>query len=206
MVKKEDNKKIYLSILNQGWIAADLAIKLPRWIHECPYPVTFEQSSSRPIEHNRNSIVQRFLETNCTHLIQIDNDTVPLKNPLKLVDVDVDVIACAVPIYQEGIIYFNAFELEQYPEPTYKPIRYINDSKKDVLQEVDAFGTGCFMCSRKVYETIKYPFKRLYDSDGLEILGSDIYFSQRVKKAGFKLFTHFGFKAKHIKDVNLLSL
>jgi hypothetical protein len=202
-----ENKKIYFSILNNGWISSELAIRLPRWIMESPYQVIFEESSLRPIENNRNSIVKRFLATDCTHLIQIDNDTVPIQNPIKLVDVDVDIIACAVPIMQSGILYFNSYRLEQLSDVVYKPVSYLKDEiRKTTLEEVDAIGTGCFAVKRKVYETIQCPFKRLYDIDGIETLGSDLYFSEQSRNAGFKLFTHFGFIAKHIKQLDLLSL
>ena len=49
--------KVYLSILNTGWIHSELAIRLPRWLKETTHDVYFESSNDRPIENNRNKIV-----------------------------------------------------------------------------------------------------------------------------------------------------
>ena len=98
-------KKIYLSILNEGWIRSELSIKLIRWLRESKHSIHYEASYLRPIAHNRNTIVKRFLESDRDYLIQIDSDTVPPKNPLDLIDVmvekDIHFLSCPVWIYQE---------------------------------------------------------------------------------------------------------
>ena len=191
--------KIYFSILNQGWIHASICIQLPRWIKDCPYEVYFESSNARPIENNRNQIVQRFLKSECTHLLQLDNDTVPTRNPLELVEYKKDIISCPVPIYDQ-VAFLNVFRLTQ--EQSLQPL---NIEEKGLIQ-IDATGTGCIMCSRRVLETIEKPFERQYDNNGIETLGLDLFFSQKANSANFEIFTHFEYIGKHYKEIDLNNL
>lgn len=193
------NIKIYFSILNTGWIHADIAIALPRWLKECPYEVYFESSNSRPIENNRNKIVQRFLESDCTHLLQLDNDTFPTRNPLELVEYKKDIISCPVRIF-DTIVFLNVFRKKQ--DDSLRPLEI---TEKGLVQ-IHATGTGCIMCSRKVFETIQKPFERKYDENGIEILGLDLFFSQKVILAGFDIYTHMNYISKHYKEIDLSRL
>jgi hypothetical protein len=188
--------KIYLALINTGWINSELAIRLIRWIHESKYDVYYESSNLRPLENNRNTVVQRFLKSDSDYLLMLDDDNVPTKNPLMLADFRKDIVTQPVPIYQD-IVYLNAFlKKEDYLEPI-----SLDDPKG--LIEIDSTGTGIIMCSRKVLETIKKPFERIFDEDGIAILGSDLAFSEKAKEAGFRIYTDTSSIAKHYKSVNL---
>ena len=190
--------KIYFSILNTGWIRAELAIALPRWLRQCPHQVYFESSNARPIENNRNQIVQRFLKSNCTHLLQLDNDTVPARNPLELVEYKKDIISCPVPIYSNRA-FLNVFTRNQIGD-----LVPLNIQKG--LVQIEATGTGCIMCSRRVLEMIKKPFERQYNENGIESLGLDLFFSQKANKSELDIYTHFNYLAKHYKELELSRL
>ena len=192
--------KIYFSILNQGCINDELCIKLPRWLKECPYQVYTESSKDRPIENNRNKITQRFLRSDCTHLLQIDCDNIPARNPLELIEFKKDIISCPVPIYSANTVFLNVFKLDN--DGSLIPLK---KEENEGLTKIDATGTGCIMCSRQVLETIKKPFERQYNEDGIETLGLDLFFSQKAREAGFKIYTHFGYISKHDKEINLLT-
>lgn len=191
--------KIYLTLINTGWINSELAIRLIKWIHESKYNVYYESSNLQPLEHNRNTVVQRFLKSDSDYLLMMDNDNIPAKNPITLADFNKDIITCPVPIYQD-IVYLNAFlRKEDYLEP-------IDIKKQKGLVEIDSTGTGVIMCSRKVLETIKKPFERIFDEDGIAILGSDLAFSEKAKEAGFKLYSDTSNICKHYKMIDLNSL
>ncbi|MCP6720492.1 MAG: hypothetical protein KJI72_04215, partial [Patescibacteria group bacterium] len=145
-------KKIYLSILNEGWIRSELAIKLPRWLDEVRqrYTVHFESSFLRPIAHNRNTIVKRFLESDSDYLLQIDSDNVPPKNPLELADLNKDIVSCPVWIYQEKPILNIYREKDDYLVP-------VDPNEHSGLIEVDATGTGVLLCSRSALEPLERP-------------------------------------------------
>jgi len=188
--------KIYLSILNEGVIRSELAIKLIKWIATSKYPVFYESSFERPIEHNRNLIVQRFLKSDCDYLLQIDSDVVPQNNPISLVEHIKDIVTCPVPIFQGKVFYNNYIKKDDYLIP-------LEIKEPKGLVEIEATGTGIIMCSRKVLETIKKPFERLYDEDGLAIYGSDLYFCEKAKKEGFNIYTDTSNICKHYKTLNL---
>ena len=195
--------KIYFSILNEGWVRTELAIKLPRWLDDARrngHDIFYESSFLRPIEHNRNTIVKRFLASDCDYLLQIDNDNIPARNPLELVDLGLDVVSCPVWIYQDTLI-LNIYRKEEGSEYLV-PVDY-NSNKNKGLICIDATGTGVLLTSRRVLEALKAPFERKYDENGIEELGQDLYFSRKAKEAGFKIFSHFDYIAKHYKEINL---
>lgn len=188
--------KIYLSIPNTGTICSELTIKLIKWISESKHQIFYESSNEKPVEHNRNLIVQRFLKTDFDYLLMLDSDIVPQKNPIDLVDFKLDIISCPTWIYQYRL-FLNVYKLndEDDLEPFYIP-------EKDLIK-IDASGTGCILISRKVLEKIKKPFERIYDENGLAILGQDISFSKKIREAGFDMYTHFDYICKHYKTIDL---
>src|SRR3989304_8724874 len=192
--------KIYLSILNEGWVRSELTIKLPRWLDEVKnrHIVYFESSFLRPIEHNRNTIVKRFLESDADYLLQIDSDNVPPRNPLELVEYNKDIISCPVWVFH-GKIVLNIYK---WNGENYIPIDY-QIEKESGLIEVDATGTGILLCSRNALERLERPFERIYDDKGLAIQGLDLAFSEKAKKAGFRIYSHMHFVSKHYKTIDL---
>jgi len=188
--------KIYLSILNEGWIRSELTIKLAKWLRESKHDIYYESSYLQPIEHNRNTIVKRFLESERDYLLQIDNDIVPTKNPLELIDFQKDIISCPVWIYQEKLILNIYKQKEDYLVP-------VEPKEQTGLIEVDATGTGILLCSRSVLERVKKPFERIYDDYGIAKLGLDLAFSQKAKEAGFKIYSHLDYICKHYKTIDL---
>jgi len=190
--------KVYLSILNTGWIHSELAIRLPRWLKETAHEVYFESATDRPIENNRNKIVQRFLKSDCDYLLQIDNDNIPARNPLELVDLGLDIVSCPVWIYQHKLV-LNIYRLD----PSDEMLVPVDPQKERGLIEIDATGTGVLLTSRRVLEALKAPFERKYDEDGIEELGQDLYFSRKAKEAGFRIFSHLEYISRHYKTIDL---
>lgn len=199
-----ENKKtkIFVSILNEGFIKSELAFMLIQWLNTIDYQIYLEMPSDRPIENNRNMIVQRFLKSDADYLIQIDNDNVPPENPLKLISLmkeqNIDILSCPVWIYQHKLI-LNIYKLDK----TDGMLVPVDPEKEKGLIEIDATGTGILLTSRKVLEVIKKPFERKYDENGIEELGQDLYFSRKAKNAGFKIFSHLNYISKHYKLIDL---
>ncbi len=198
----EQKPKIFISILNQGFIKTELATALIKWCKEARYPLYLDMPSSKPIAHNRNTIVKNFLASDAEYLIQIDDDNVPPKSPFNLVDVminnNIDILSCPVWIYQHKLILniYRYDEKQEYLIPV--------DQKKEYgLIEVDATGTGIILCSRNALERLERPFERLFDEYGMESLGLDLAFSQKAKKAGFKIYSHLDYISKHYKNIDL---
>jgi len=190
--------KIQLSIPNTGWMRSELAIKLPRWLKETNHDVFFESSNEKPVEHNRNSIVQRFLASDRDYLLQLDSDVVPPANPLLLADLELDIVSAPCWIYQKRALLnvYRFIEDGAYLQPL---------DRKDYsgVVAIDATGSGILMVSRRVLEAMKAPFERKYDENGIETLGQDLYFCEKARAAGFKLYAHFEYVSKHYKEIDL---
>ena len=200
-------KTIYLSILNQGWIRAELMILLNRWMEQIPYRIYLDLPAEKPIEHNRNSIVKRFLETDFDYLMMLDCDIIPPANIWKLVDFDKDVIGGLCFAYKQNRVIPLA--LKKHPETEGEAKwKYRTFTRKDIiggLTEVDAIGTGCIIIARRVleYPKMKPAFVNYYDKDGLRIEGLDLSFCRRAQELGFKIYVHFDYPCSHYCDMDL---
>lgn len=200
--------KIYIGIPTKtGNIYFELAICLMQWSkqNDIQTMIVFEPFAA-PIDHARNMIVHRFLGTDCTHLMMIDDDIVPPVNALEqLLTHDKDIVAAACPLIgpdskRDLKITFNAFTVSE--DETYTPI-----IDAIGLQEADAVGTGCIMIKRDVLENIESPFITQYNkNNGLKTTGEDINFCKKAKGLCIEIYSDFGLKCKHIKSCNLLAL
>jgi hypothetical protein len=194
-------KTIYLVILNQGEVNETFIKLIPTWTNQDSYRIQLATSSIKPISNNRNTIVQKFLATNCDFLMMIDDDVVPPPNTLQLADFDKDIITPLMFTRQKGEL-LPLFLLRK-PDGIYDVGDYLNLTG---LQECDATGTGCIIIKREVLEKIKYPFRNEYDSDGIKKFGLDLNFCERAKKEGFKVWVHLDYVASHFYTYDLKDL
>lgn len=185
-------KTIYLGVLNQGEIRTDLAQVINLIIQNDSYRIMLTYPNAKPITNNRNTIVQKFLATDCDYLMMIDSDIVPPVNVLNLVDFDKDIITPLMFVKQKGMLI--PLFLKRNKDGLYDAADYMN---KVGLQEVDATGTGCIVIRRNVLEQVKHPFENVYDEDGIKTLGNDFYFCQKAKKLGFTSWVHLDYVAGH---------
>lgn len=189
--------KIYIAVLSMGSIRKELSLRLIEMSHDDRFLVKIVFHSLRPASYNRNDIVKQFLKTDCDYLLKIDEDTVPLKNTLDLVNFDKDVIGCPYPQIKDddlGWLVMRKVKNGYKQMPT--------DTRKGLL-EVDATGDGVMLIARRVLEKVKIPFERKW-KDGVPIKGSDFYFCDKVKDLGFKVWTHWEYPCSHFKEVDLI--
>ena len=192
-------KKIYLAILNQGQIHKDLAKTINYIQTDDSYEVIVSYPSAKPITHNRNMIVQKFLAIkDCDYLMMIDSDIIPTPDILKLVDFEKDIITPLMLVFQKDSLI--PLYLKRNLDGIYDAGNYLEEKG---LQEVDATGTGCIIIKREVLEKLEYPFRNEYDRDGIKKLGNDLSFCQRAKKLGFKVWVHLDYIADHITTCSL---
>ena len=74
---------------------------------------------------------------------------------------------------------------------------------------MDAFGTGCFLVARRVFEDEemqKAPFERKLYLDGRVHKGNDMSFCERARERGFEIWTHYGYPCRHFVEIDLLEL
>lgn len=206
----EGKKSIYLAILNQGEIAAELSQWSNSILTITPYPIFVDYSCEKPISFNRNQIVKRFLERpQYDYLIMLDSDIVPPAEYLNLVDFDKDIISGLCFAFVKKNIFPLILKYSKAKKNTgnkYRPYDSIHPDKWTGLVECDAVGTGAIILSRKVLEAVPYPFRNEYDKTGEKLIGLDINFCHRAKKLGFKVFCHTDYICSHHTRFDLKSI
>jgi len=196
----ENRKAIYIAILNQGEIAAELSQLLNVLITSTDFYLFVDYSAEKPISYNRNCIVKRFLERKqYDYLMMIDSDIVPPANILDLILYDKDIISPVCFAYTKKSLFPLVLKQQRKKAPgsKYKAYESIRPDKWKGLLEVDAVGTGAIIIKREVLEKIPYPFRNEYDKTGEKQIGLDINFCFRVKKLGFKIFCHTDYISSH---------
>ena len=191
-----------------GNIYFELVLRLLAWANQKTIPVQIMiEPFQSPIDHCRNSIVKRFLSTNCTHLLMIDNDIVPPTDTLeRLLFHNKEIIGAICPVIgpdknNKLMKSYNAYHRDVMG-------KYLQHDWPDSsgLEEVDAIGTGCIMIKRKVFEDGKLLFTTEYDEEGIKWTGEDISFCENAKDISIQIYADYKLKCKHIKSCNLLEL
>jgi hypothetical protein len=197
-------KKVLVCILTMGDIHHILSQSISQMIIDSrkqnEYTMELYYSGIINVSDNRNGIVKRFLASDYDYLLMIDSDNPPIRNPLELVRLDLDIVACPTPMYKEESIMINCFNI--HPGGGY---RSMTDTKTDLF-ECDRVGTGCILIARRVLEKIKLPFATWVDEDGNHLEGEDFTFCKKAKDAGFKVWGHWDYLCHHFKTVDLLDI
>jgi len=183
------------------WLIATL-MQPPEGVEEVGF---YAPSFKIPHDTARNYCVKKFLETEHTHLLFVDSDVVPPKDGLqKLIAERKDAIT--------GIYHHRrddkrvAVTYEAVPQPDGKELMQpvggeVGTIPWGTVIQIDRTGGGFLLIDRKVLETIPAPwFKFQYDADGLMEVGEDVDFCQKLEKAGFTLWAHFGVECDHYKE------
>jgi len=206
----EDPYKLYVAILNRGWIRREMVDTVLPAISKTVGIVTtlekLKKTWDHPISSNRNKIVKRFLKTDNDYLMMIDNDVVPLFNPAHFVFANKDIIGFPAKVRQ-GDRQLNWVAYVRRPDRhEYAPVDFTKVEQDIELLSVDVVGTGCILIHRKVLEDIKAPFHIHFDEDGILTMGTDFAFCERVKEKGYEIFTTPKRVCEHFKELGMLDM
>lgn len=208
-MSKKKPIKLYLAILNTGWLRRELVHVILKMQKTKGVKITMEnlnKTFANPTCSNRNSIVKRFLATDNDFLMMIDNDVFPLHNPVDMVFADKDIIGSPAKVRRERKLIWVAY-VKGVGKDNYIPVDFHNvDDPTAELLSVDVVGTGCILIKRKVLESIKAPFLTGFDGDGVATYGTDFAFCKKAKKAGFEIYTTPQRVCEHVKEVGLLDI
>jgi len=193
---------VLVAIPNEGSIRVELANALIQMSHDQRHELKIYYPQGKPIDHNRNQIVRRFLEGTWEYLLMIDSDNPPLRNPLDLVRFDKDVIACPTPQWNSDEPGFPIYwvAMDEVKEG------FKEHKEKKGLQKVDAVGAGCILIARRVLEKVKAPFMRKWNEDGTQDTGLDFHFCQKARKQGFEVWAHYDYPCSHFKELDLVKV
>ncbi len=199
-------KKVYITVPCQHWIHKRVVKCLILLHADKRYDIRMEWPSHRPYENNLHHIVKEFVRNDCDYWLSIDSDNPPRRNPLDLVELNLDIVGLPTPIWHyvgkdgERPIYWNAYDYDDGTDA------YREHQVRDGLQPVDAIGTGCFMAARRVFEhpeMQKGVFNRQLHPDGTVHKGNDISFSERARALGFSIWCHFDYPCDHFSEIEL---
>lgn len=164
--------------------------------HDCP--------THSPYVHNLHRCTQDFLDSGEDYWLSMDDDNPPTRNPLDLVQLDLDVVGLPTPVWHDAVrgdrpFYLNAVDWDA-DAGGYRP-----HEPCEGLQQVDAIGSGCFMVARRVMMALRdqQPFMRKWNDQGLVTMGGDYAFCKKVRKAGFKVWAHFDYPCMHLNTLEI---
>lgn len=173
-----------------------------QWQNDDRFNIYVKFPSEKPIENNRNKIVLDFIEhPEFEYLIMIDDDVVPPANYLDLLLHDKDIISGVCFAYRQNGI--APLVLKEDGKGTWN---VMNVSGNEGLIEVHSVGTGAIMIHRRVFdnpEMRKHPFESVWDEAGTRTKGLDLYFCEKARKAGFRIWCHMSYICSHIVSMDL---
>jgi hypothetical protein len=166
------------------------------------YDVSVSFSYMQPVDANRNKIVKNFLQDEDNeYLLMIDNDVVPPKDVLQMVDYDEKVVSATVTIKKRKIPQPVIVRKKEDEFHRLTLNEYYEDVHDNGLVEVDAVGTGCVLIHRSVLEEMNPPwFQFIYNEDGTLKLGEDFYFGEKCPEPMFVSSDHV---CKHYRKTDL---
>ena len=192
---------VLVSVPNMNWIQKHVCMATDRILMDRRYAVNIIRPTHKPYENNLHHILNEFMDGTYSHWLNIDADNPPMRNPLDLIELNLDIVSMPTPIIfftgQDAPVYWNAYKTKN---DGYIPWPVMED-----LQEVDATGSGAVLYSRKVFENPemrKAPFQRTFYPDGTVEKGCDIAFSERAKAQGIKIHAHYGYPCRHFNEVD----
>lgn len=195
-----ENPSVFISVLNQGQIRPELANML-LVMSRSGLKIHVEYPNAKPEQTNRNDIIKRFLKTDYTHLLMLDSDIVPKKNPLEMIKCGKPIINVAAPQWHEDDLYFVAMDKV---EDGWKQLPI---DRRRSLQEVDATGNASMIIQRKVLENVEPPwFEFGWDSYGRHSEGMEFRFCDKARRAGYSIWVHFDYLASHFKELDLVKV
>jgi len=141
----------------------------------------------------RNNLIENFLKSDCTHALCLDGDQVfPEDMVYRLLNHNKDIVSAYVCVKNQ-------------PE---KPNAFVKHGDQYIpykgvgLEEVDAVGFGGILIKREVFERMPKPWFA-YEDSKTKITTEEIYFFEKAKKLGYKLFCDFNLKCSHLGLVAL---
>lgn len=153
----------------------------------------------QPVDNARNQIVKTFLESDCTHLLFLDSDTIPPINAIdRLLTHNKPIISALTPIIelsQTGMPYRKWNCVDENDEHM-KPNTGVNKCK--------GAGGSCILIKREVFEKMKPPYYRFVynDDSGKDVIVSeDIYFIINALSLGIETYADTSILCQHAKQV-----
>jgi len=154
------------------------------------YDVEVLPVAGQPIDKNRNTLVKFALEKKPDYILFIDSDQVFLPAMLD----------CLISLNQD-VVSALCFQRHRPHDPAIRVGgKVLKDFNEGDIIEVDQVGMAMILIRSEVFRKIPYPwFKNEWRvKDGNDYLHmEDLYFSDLLKKYGYKIYVHTGVISDH---------
>ncbi len=193
-----------VAVPTRGQVGWQTVVRLNEIRDETPGldPILFEPGNLS-VAQTRNQIVRKFMETDKTMLVMVDDDVVPPPHLLESLAVMPDgygMVGVPYPLWrQDQGLFLSVFR--RGPEGL--KLAEMGEG----LNEVDALGTGCVAISREALATLgRNPF-RFDNSEEFESTSEDFIFCADLQAAGYRVGAWWdGWYADHVRTVGLAPL
>ena len=172
---------IYYTIpCGRAWLHKHCHFAACRILADGRYKIRHDCPTHTPYVDALHACMNDFLDHGEDFWLSHDDDNPPTKNPLDLVEHNLDVVGLPTPVWHSAVFgdrpfYYNAMDRV---DDGYGP----HEPSNELLDEVDAIGSGCFLVARRVMMAMKdqQPFMREWGSDGRVIRGGDFMFCEKA--------------------------
>lgn len=198
-------KTLVIGVPNTGHIDYRTTARLQHFEIPKGYQLNFSYVANSLVYTAREAMADYVVDSGATHLLFIDSDmTPPPETIVKLLEADKDIISAM--IFKRAYPYQPCFYTKcrvvwgkeggkevckPIMEGPMEPETWPNDG----VFEMEGVGTACTMIKREVFEGMERPW-----FFPLPNMGEDLAFCVKARKAGFKVWTHFGVDCGHISS------
>jgi hypothetical protein len=146
-----------------------------------------------PVDVVRTRIVEKFLASDATHLVMLDDDVVAPEGTLeRLIALDAPVATAACPFGIGGRVFLNAKPVGCEKWPTRPEPRVF---------EAHHAGLACSLIAREVFARVAPPwFWMGASSNGRYVIGEDVWFCNRLRDANVPILCDGTAVCSHVKD------
>jgi hypothetical protein len=198
---------IMLAVPTRGQIGWQTVMRLEEIRDATPGlgPIVY-QPGNLSVAMTRNRIVERFIESDCSTLVMVDDDVVPPPHALDALDALIPEFGMAAIPHphpwpnEPSRVVLSAYDLAEGGG-------YTTATLVDGINEVDAVATGCVAISRAALEaTGPAPFRVSHDPSDA-ITSDDFLFCADLRILGFRIAAWAdGWFCDHVTSVSLAPL
>lgn len=187
------NFKLAIGIATTGQIKTKTLVSVVKLVKKDPQNTFIMTWEGCNVHQARINIVKEAQKANCTHLLFVDSDMVfDADAAEKLLNRDKDIIGVNTNLRKLPLTSTVKFHNEK-GEKVFEP--------NGELFECQAVGTGFMLIKMSVFDKLPTPwFFYEYDEKGDMKTGSDMWFCNKAREAGFKVFCDLSVKVGHIGD------
>ena len=202
--------KILVGLPTMGNIHVMLGITVMSWLSQAYKDGDYDLSvyptvAVQPVDNARNQIVREFLESDCSHLLFVDSDTMPPQSALRqLLAVNQPIVSGLTPI----------IELDEVKKEYYRKWNCVGMDGKYLSPNtgvipIKGAGSSCILIRREVFEKLTDPWYRfVYQDDNGKtefngeplIISEDVHFIMQAVAAGIPVFCDTSVVCAHHKS------